>query len=69
MIEAPSHVAIVGQNPPLVNIKIGGKWMNFIHPKMEPWVIPMAMSAALTMKGLNQLARVFLIPSSVGAWH
>ena len=28
------HVA-VGQNPVLVNIKIGGKWM-FIHPKMEP---------------------------------
>ena len=26
----------VGQNPvPLVNIKIGGKWM-FIHPKVEP---------------------------------
>ena len=24
---------------PLVNIKIGGKWM-FIHPKMEPWVMP-----------------------------
>ena len=30
----------VGQNPlPLVNIKIGGKWM-FIHPKMEPYAIP-----------------------------
>ena len=27
----------VGRNPvPLVNIKIGGKWM-FIHPKMEPY--------------------------------
>ena len=33
-----SHMA-VGQNPiPLVNIK-GGKWM-FIHPKMEPQVMP-----------------------------
>ena len=30
----------VGQNPvPLVNIKIGGKWM-FIHPKLEPLVMP-----------------------------
>ena len=30
----------VGQNPALlVNIKIGGKWM-FIHPKMEPLVMP-----------------------------
>ena len=30
----------MGQNPvPLVNIKIGGKWM-FIHPKMEPEVLP-----------------------------
>ena len=29
-------VLAVGQNPePLVNIKLGGKWM-FIHPKMEP---------------------------------
>ena len=29
------HMA-VGQNfVPLVNIKIGGKWM-FVHPKMEP---------------------------------
>ena len=29
------HLA-VGQNPvPLVNIKLGGKWM-FIYPKMEP---------------------------------
>ena len=35
----PPHMA-VGQNPvPLVNIKIGGKWM-FIHPKMEPLVMP-----------------------------
>ena len=34
-----THVA-VGQNPvPLVNIKIGRKWM-FIHPKMEPKVMP-----------------------------
>ena len=30
----------VGQNPvPLVNINIGGKLM-FIHPKMEPYIIP-----------------------------
>ena len=30
----------VGQNPvPLVNIKIGGKW-RFIHPKLEPQVMP-----------------------------
>ena len=37
--ETGNHMA-VGRNPvPLVNIKIGGKWM-FIHPKMEPWVMP-----------------------------
>ena len=30
----------VGPNPvPLVNIKIGGKWM-FIHPKLEPELMP-----------------------------
>ena len=44
----------VGQNPvPLVNIKIGGKWM-FIHPKMEPQVMPHGHLLFLAPKPPNQ---------------
>ena len=40
--ELCSFTPPVGQNPvPLVNIKIGGKWM-FIHLNMEPKVLPHA---------------------------
>ena len=35
-LEGGRSYLAVGQNPvPLINIKIGGKWM-FMHPKVEP---------------------------------
>ena len=43
----------VGQNPVLlINIKTGGKWM-FIHPKMEPLVMPHGQIASIKQGGFS----------------